>query len=160
MHSLFHRRSFIWGSRWIIKTWIMRLKICFLWKCRTIILPLLRHVIWHLKYNKTKKILMLIQHNAWKKIFKGEFGVMVLLCRPSERVSSWHLHPDDSYRAVDLSMCCPQDTQRGDWFPHNSFSLRHCLAAAGLVTLKPCLSSTVPCHWLHQAHAGRSCLSS
>lgn len=35
-------------------------------------------------------------------------------CLPSpEWVPSRHLHPDDSHRAVDLSLCCSQDPKRG-----------------------------------------------
>lgn len=37
----------------------------------------------------------------------------VLVSPRPEWVPSRHLHPDDSHRAVDLSLCCSQDPERG-----------------------------------------------
>ena len=36
-------------------------------------------------------------------------------CYSKGRMPSRYLHPDDRHRAVDLSLCCPQDSQRGGY---------------------------------------------
>lgn len=47
---------------------------------------------------------------------------LVRVSPPPEWVPSRHLHPDDSHRAVDLSLCCSQDPERGqsDLLWHNA----------------------------------------